>query len=105
VHNRRHAVRGRFLIAGTLLGGVVLSLLSWVTAAILPPRYKQFKDAPVVVANDPLNPPTISKNLASGLAQPRFFEIVGEFKARHFFGTERAGCLTYAADATTASPA
>jgi len=42
-------VPGRFLIAGTLLGGVVLSLLSWVTAAILPPRYKQFKDAQAVV--------------------------------------------------------
>ena len=39
----------RFLITGTLLGGIVLSLLSWVTAAILPPRYKQFKDARVVV--------------------------------------------------------
>ena len=39
----------RFLITGTLLGGIVLSLLSWVTAAILPPRYKQFKDARVAV--------------------------------------------------------
>src|SRR5262252_660586 len=43
------AVHVRFLITGTLLGGIVLSLLSWVTAAILPPRYKQFKDARVVV--------------------------------------------------------
>jgi hypothetical protein len=42
-------MRGRYLIAGTLLGGIVLSLLSWITAAILPPRYKQFKDVRAVV--------------------------------------------------------
>jgi hypothetical protein len=39
----------RFLIAGTLTGGVALSLLGWFTAAILPPRYKQFRDDRVVV--------------------------------------------------------
>jgi hypothetical protein len=39
----------RFLITGTLAGGVVLSVLNWVTAAILPPRYKQFKDPRAVV--------------------------------------------------------
>jgi hypothetical protein len=40
---------GRFLVAGTLLGGIVLSCLNWITAAILPPRFKQFKDPRVVV--------------------------------------------------------
>jgi hypothetical protein len=39
----------RFLIAGTLAGGLVLTVLNWVTAAILPPRYKQFKDPHAVV--------------------------------------------------------
>ena len=39
----------RFLITGTLAGGLVLSVLNWVTAAILPPRYKQFKDPHAVV--------------------------------------------------------
>src|SRR5262245_66612800 len=39
----------RFLITGTLAGGLVLSVLNWVTAAILPPRYKQFSDPSAVV--------------------------------------------------------
>ena len=39
----------RFLIIGTLAGGLILSILNWVTAAILPPRYKQFKDPHAVV--------------------------------------------------------
>jgi hypothetical protein len=39
----------RFLIAGTILGGLVLSVLNWLTAAILPPRYKQFSDPQAVV--------------------------------------------------------
>lgn len=39
----------RFLVTGTLAGGLVLSILNWVTAAILPPRYKQFKDPHAVV--------------------------------------------------------
>jgi hypothetical protein len=39
----------RFLITGTLAGGLVLSVLNWVSAAILPPRYKQFKDPHAVV--------------------------------------------------------
>ena len=39
----------RFLITGTLAGGLVLSILNWVTAAILPPRYKQFRDPSAVV--------------------------------------------------------
>jgi hypothetical protein len=42
-------MRTRFLIAGTLTGGVALSLLGWFTAAILPPRYKQFRDDKAVV--------------------------------------------------------
>jgi hypothetical protein len=42
-------MRTRFLIAGTLTGGVALSLLGWFTAAILPPRYRQFRDDRVVV--------------------------------------------------------
>ena len=32
-----------------LAGGFVLSVLNWFTAAILPPRYKQFIDPPAVV--------------------------------------------------------
>jgi len=39
----------RFLTAGTLLGGLVLSLLNWFTAAILPPRFEQFRDPDAVV--------------------------------------------------------
>ena len=39
----------RLLITGTLTGGLILSVLSWVTAAILPPRYKQFRDSHAVV--------------------------------------------------------
>ena len=39
----------RYLILGTLAGGVVLSVLNWITAAILPPRYQQFTDPPAVV--------------------------------------------------------
>jgi len=39
----------RFLIAGTLTGGVLLSVLNWLTAALLPPRFKQFRDPGAVV--------------------------------------------------------
>ena len=39
----------RFLIAGTLAGGLVLSVLNWFTAAILPPRYQQFTHPQAVV--------------------------------------------------------
>jgi hypothetical protein len=39
----------RFLITGTLAGGLVLTVLNWVTAAILPPRYKQFRNPQAVV--------------------------------------------------------
>ena len=39
----------RFLIAGTLVGGLVLSALNWLTAAVLPPRYKQFREPQAVV--------------------------------------------------------
>jgi hypothetical protein len=42
-------MRTRFVIAGTLVGGLILSLLNWFTAAILPPRYKQFRDPNAVV--------------------------------------------------------
>ena len=38
----------RFLIAGTLAGGLLLTILNFITAAILPPRYKQFKDPQAV---------------------------------------------------------
>src|SRR5882672_3743749 len=52
-------MRTRFLTAGTLIGGIVLTLLGWITAGILPPRYKQFMDAKSVVdairANAPAN--------------------------------------------------
>src|SRR5712671_2547412 len=39
----------RFLIAGTLVGGLVLTVLNWVTAAILPPRYNQFRNPHAVL--------------------------------------------------------
>ena len=39
----------RFLAAGTLVGGLVLSALNWLTAAILPPRYKPFREPQAVV--------------------------------------------------------
>jgi hypothetical protein len=39
----------QFPIVGTLLGGLVLSVLNWLTAAILPPRYKQFREPQSVV--------------------------------------------------------
>jgi hypothetical protein len=42
-------MRTRFLIAGTLAGGLVLTILNWVTAGMLPPRYKQFRN-PAAVA-------------------------------------------------------
>jgi len=42
-------MRRRFMVAGTLLGGVLLSLLNWLTAALLPPRFKQFRDPSAVV--------------------------------------------------------
>jgi hypothetical protein len=39
----------RFLIAGTLTGGLILSVLNWFTAGILPPRFQQFRDPQAVV--------------------------------------------------------
>ena len=39
----------KFMIAGTLTGGVLLSVLNWLTAALLPPRFKQFRDPGAVV--------------------------------------------------------
>jgi hypothetical protein len=42
-------MRRRFIIVGTLVGGVLLTLLNWLTAALLPPRYKQFRDPGAVV--------------------------------------------------------
>lgn len=42
-------MRTRFLITGMLAAGFILNVLNWVTAAILPPRYKQFMDPHAVV--------------------------------------------------------
>ena len=39
----------RFIIAGTVVGGLLLFILNWVTAAFLPPRFKQFRDPQAVV--------------------------------------------------------
>jgi hypothetical protein len=39
----------RFLLVGTLLGGVLLFVLNWFAAAVLPPRYRQFRNAEAVV--------------------------------------------------------
>jgi hypothetical protein len=47
--NSRKMMLTRFLITGRLAGGLVLGVLNWVTAAILPPRYKQFRDTHAVV--------------------------------------------------------
>jgi hypothetical protein len=53
------AVRARFLISGTLAGGTLLTLLGFVTAGMLPPRYKPFTDpravADAIRANAPTN--------------------------------------------------
>jgi hypothetical protein len=53
------AVRARFLISGTLVGGTLLTLLGFVTAGMLPPRYKPFTDpravADAIRANAPTN--------------------------------------------------
>jgi hypothetical protein len=35
-------------MTATLVGGLVLSMLNWLTAAILPPRYQQFKNPEAV---------------------------------------------------------
>jgi len=85
--------RARFLIAGTLTGGVALSLLGWLTAAILPPRFKQFKDPHAVAATIRANAPTndiyaapeglfVAVSLRSGLS-PRLQSLgphlVGQF--------------------------
>lgn len=43
------ASKARFVIVGAIVGGVLLSVLGFVTAAILPPRYKPFKDPSAVV--------------------------------------------------------
>jgi hypothetical protein len=42
-------MRTRFLIAGTVAGGLALMVLGGLTARVLPPRYSQFKDAKAVV--------------------------------------------------------
>jgi len=42
-------MRRRFMFAGTLVGGVLLTLLNWLTAALLPPRFKPFRDPGAVV--------------------------------------------------------
>src|SRR5258708_26639197 len=39
----------RFMIVGTLVGGLLLSVLNWFSAAVLLPRFKQFRDAHAVV--------------------------------------------------------
>lgn len=39
----------RFIVAGTLAGGMLLTLLNWLTAAVLPPRFRQFRDPQAVV--------------------------------------------------------
>jgi hypothetical protein len=39
----------RFLISGTLVGGLLLFVLNWFSAAVLPPRYKQFVNSEAAV--------------------------------------------------------
>src|SRR6516164_388838 len=39
----------RFLTTATLVGGLCLSVLNWLTAAILPPRYKTFRAPQAIV--------------------------------------------------------
>src|SRR5262245_54979273 len=48
----------RFLVIGTLVGGVLLSVLGFLTAAVLPPRYKQFSNPAAVVDAVRTNAPT-----------------------------------------------
>lgn len=47
-----------FLLVGTLAGGLLLSILNWFSAAVLPPRYKQFRNPQAVVE-------TIRSNVSS----------------------------------------
>ena len=47
-----------FLLVGTLAGGLLLSILNWLAAAVLPPRYKQFRNPQAVVE-------TIRSNVSS----------------------------------------
>lgn len=42
-------MRRRFMVAGRVVGGLLLILLNWFTAAVLPPRFKQFRDPRAVV--------------------------------------------------------
>lgn len=39
----------RFLLVGTRAGGLLISILNWFAAAVLPPRYKQFRNPRAVV--------------------------------------------------------
>lgn len=39
----------KILITGTLAGGILLTVLNWLSASILPPRYKPFKNPNAVV--------------------------------------------------------
>jgi len=52
------AARAQFLISGTLVGGTLLTLLGFVTAGMLPPRYKPFTDPRAVVDAMRANAPT-----------------------------------------------
>lgn len=47
-----------FLLVGTVAGGLLLSILNWFAAAVLPPRYKQFRNPQAVVE-------TIRSNVSS----------------------------------------
>jgi hypothetical protein len=60
-------MRTRFLIAGTLTGGIALSLLGWFTSAILPPRYKQFR----LVSHRPA-----PRNLAPKVGQDNITRVI-----------------------------
>ena len=79
----------RFLITGTLTGGLVLSVLNWVTAAILPPRFKQFRDPHAVVEAIRAN---VSANDIYTAPQGLFVSVALRSRLRSF-GSRIAGQL------------
>ena len=79
----------RFLLVGTLVGGLILSTLNWFAAAVLPPRYKQFRNAQAVVetvrsnafSNDIYAAPGLFVAVSLNDASPGNFgsRIIGQF--------------------------
>ena len=69
----------RFLFVGTLGGGLLLCVLNWFTAAILPPRFKQFRDPQAVTEAVAVN---VSDNDIYVAPQGLFVSVSLSSKAR-----------------------